>query len=80
VPEPGASRVEQIDEAYAYCIVHDRWPDGFWPFDAIRDLLAEVRAYRRALTAHHALSTLSDEVIAEYDYRECPVCRRARSG
>lgn len=38
----------------------------------------EIDGYRRALVAHHNLATLSDEVIAEYDFRECPVCRRAR--
>ena len=38
----------------------------------------EIKHYRRALVAHHALHTLSDEVIAEYDFRECPVCKRAR--
>ena len=40
----------------------------------------EIERYRRALSAHHDLSTLSDEVIREYDFRECPVCRRARDG
>jgi hypothetical protein len=41
------------------------------------DLLAEVESLRSRLTAHHDLATLSDEVIREYDFRECPVCRRA---
>jgi hypothetical protein len=39
----------------------------------------EIDGYRRALVAHHDLATLSDEVIQEYDFRECPVCRRARA-
>jgi len=43
-------------------------------------LTREVEGYRRALLAHHDLSTLSDEVVREYDFRECPVCRRARGG
>jgi hypothetical protein len=41
-------------------------------------LLADVHGYERALVAHHDLATLSDEVIREYDWRECPVCKRAR--
>jgi len=75
---PSYRRVAEIDDAYAYCIEHDRWPDGFSPFDAIRDLLTDIHGHRRALVAHHDLATLSDEVIREYDWRECPVCRRAR--
>jgi len=38
----------------------------------------ELDGYRRALVAHHNLANLSDEVIKEYDFLECPVCRRAR--
>ena len=44
----------------------------------VTTLMRELEGYRRALVAHHDLATLSDEVIAEYDFRECPVCRRAR--
>jgi len=47
--------------------------------EKIEELEREVAGYRRALVAHHDLSTLSDEVIREYDFRECPVCRRARA-
>jgi cell division protein ZapA (FtsZ GTPase activity inhibitor) len=46
--------------------------------DENQRLMAEIVGYRRALLAHHELSTLSDEVIQEYDFRDCPVCRRAR--
>jgi hypothetical protein len=41
-------------------------------------VLDEIGRFRRALVAHHDLATLSDEVIREYDWRECPVCRRVR--
>ena len=47
--------------------------------DTVDALLAELDGYRRALVAHHELSTLSDEVIREYDFRECPVCQKARA-
>jgi hypothetical protein len=50
--------------------------------DTIREVMAaaekEIRNLRRALVAHHNLATLSDDVIREYDWRECPVCKRAR--
>jgi hypothetical protein len=45
----------------------------------LESLCDQVEGYRRALVAHHDLATLSDEVIHEYDGRECPVCRRARA-
>jgi len=48
--------------------------------DEIERLWDEVEGYQRALVAHHDLATLSNEVIKEYDFRECPVCRRAREG
>lgn len=39
----------------------------------------EIVHLRAALSAHHDIATLSDEVLREYDYyRECPICRRAR--
>ena len=44
----------------------------------IVELEADLVGYRRALVAHHDLATLSDDVIREYDWRECPVCARAR--
>jgi hypothetical protein len=75
---PSFRRVEEIEEAYAYCVEHDRWPDNFFPFNAIRDLLADIHGYRRALVAHHDIGTLSDDVLHEYDFRECPVCKKAR--
>lgn len=43
------------------------------------DLEADIQGYRRALVAHHDIATLSDDVLREYDYRECPVCARARA-
>ena len=46
--------------------------------EQIASLEREVEGYRRALVAHHEFSTLSDEVLREYDFRECPVCARAR--
>jgi hypothetical protein len=44
----------------------------------VNSVRPERTGYRRALVAHHNLATLSDEVIGEYDFRECPVCKRAR--
>jgi len=41
-------------------------------------LCDQVDGYRRALVAHHDIATLSDDVMREYDWRECPICRRAR--
>lgn len=72
-------RAEAIEDAYAYCVSHDRWPDGFFPFDAIRFLLEERRAYVRALSAHHELSTLSEAAIRESIGGDCQVCARARN-
>jgi hypothetical protein len=45
---------------------------------SVAELEFDRQGYRRALVAHHDLATLSDDVIREYDFRECPVCRRAR--
>lgn len=45
---------------------------------ALERMQRDLYGYRRALVAHHNLATLSDEVIGEYDFRECPVCKRAR--
>lgn len=45
---------------------------------ALYEAADEIEAQRRALVAHHDIATLSDAVLAEYDFRECPVCRRAR--
>jgi hypothetical protein len=75
-----SKRRDDIDEAYAYCVNHDRWPEGFSPFDAIRDLLAEIRAYQHSLMAHHEISTLSHEVIRESIGGSCQVCARAQRG
>jgi len=44
-----------------------------------RQIASQLEGYQRALVAHHDLSTLSDKVIHEYDFRECPVCKRARA-
>ncbi len=41
-------------------------------------LQGEIAHYRRSLTAHHDIGTLSDEVLREYDFRACPVCARAQ--
>jgi hypothetical protein len=51
-----------------------------WQYDAgyVRWLESEVAHLRAALVAHHDMATLSEDVLREYDYRECPVCRRAR--
>ena len=54
-----------------------RAPRGY-DEDLFLALAQALEGYLRALSAHHELSTLSDEVIREYDFRECPVCARAR--
>lgn len=74
------ARTETIDAAYAFCVAHDHWPEGFNPFDAIRDLLREVRCYDRAVMAHHEISTLSEEAIRESIGGPCLICRRANGG
>jgi hypothetical protein len=72
------ARLAEIDDAYAFCVEHDRWPEGFSPFDAVRDLLADVRAYSRSISAHHELSTLSDTAIRESIGGPCQICKRAQ--
>jgi hypothetical protein len=71
-------RFEEIQGAYWYCVDHDHWPDSFDPFNAIRDLIEEVRRYRRSLSAHHELGTLSDAAIREGIGHGCQVCARAQ--
>jgi hypothetical protein len=45
---------------------------------AIREAAQDLDGYRRALVGHHNIANLSDAVLANYDYRECPVCKEAR--
>lgn len=69
--------MQEIDRAYWYCVDQDRWPEGFSPFDAIRDLLREVRGYSQALVAHHDVATLSADAVRESAGGACQICRRA---
>lgn len=71
-------RFQSIQDAYWFCVDCDRWPEGFDPFNAIRDLLEEVRRYRASLSAHHELSTLSDSAIRDSIGGPCQVCARAQ--
>jgi hypothetical protein len=38
---------------------------------------AAAEKLRACLVEHHNMATLSDAVLREYDYRQCPVCARA---
>lgn len=71
------SHIDAIDAAYAFCVAHDQWPEDFSPFNAIRDLLHEVRRYDRVVIAHHDIATLSQEAIRESIGGPCQICRRA---
>jgi hypothetical protein len=71
-------RIQEIDTAYAYCVEHDQWPEGFNPFNAIRDLLRETNGYMRALSEHHNIANLSQAAIRESIGGTCQICAKAQ--